>query len=66
MNGQSDTHPVSSINDISDQFGKAEYFPTVDQFQLTENVSANSEFGMPTGHFEFLRFSVGLKTSSYT
>jgi hypothetical protein len=63
MNGQSDTHPVPSINGISDQLGKTEYFPTVDQVQLAEHVSAISEFGIPTGHFEFLRFSAGLKTS---
>jgi len=50
------TYPVPNINDIPDHIGKARYFPTVDQVQLAEKVSAKSEFGMPTGHFEFLLF----------
>ena len=49
-------YPVPNINGISDHLGKAVYFPTVNQAQLAEKVSANNEFGMPTGHFEFLPF----------
>jgi len=54
---------VPNINDISDHLDIAKYFPTVDQAQLAEKVSAKSEFVMPTGHFEYIPFSVGLETS---
>jgi hypothetical protein len=56
-------YPVPNINDISDHLGKAKYFRTVDQVQLAEKVSEKSEFGMPTGHFELIPFSMGLKMS---
>jgi hypothetical protein len=56
------TYPVPNINYISDHLGKAEYFPSVDQV-VSRKVSAKSEFGMPTGRFEFLPFSMGLKRS---
>jgi len=49
-------YPVPNINDSSDNKSKAKYFPTVDQVQLAEKISAKSEFGMPPGHFEFLLF----------
>jgi hypothetical protein len=61
-------YPLPNINDILDELEKAKFFSTVDlnQVQLFEKVSAKSEFGMPSGHFEFFRFSMGLKPSPAT
>lgn len=50
------------MNHLKKIIGRLKYFPTVDQVQLAEKVSAKSEFGMPTGHFESIPFSMGLET----
>ena len=63
-------YPLPNITDIFDQVGNACYFTVIDcvsgfhQIPLDEADGHKTAFSTPSGHFEFVRMSFGLKNAA--
>lgn len=69
---EDDCFPLPNLNDILSNLGKAKYFTSLDLYSGYHQIPVNpvdrhkTAFSTPTGHYEFLRLSFGLKTAPAT
>jgi hypothetical protein len=67
-----DSFPLTNIQDILDEVGKARYFTALDcasgfrQIHIRKENRCKPAFSTPTGHFEYLRMPFGLKAAPAT
>ena len=67
-----DSFPLSIIQDILDELGRAQYFSALDcasgygQVPLAEEDRAKTAFSTTTGHYAYLRMPFGLRLAPST